>query len=155
MATKTIMRMESVAGIPQSRTKTLLDIKAALEAGGIEFVGTPKDALPIFRPGRGAPTTLGDSLKPLVNVLPNGVPPYPYDEGRFLAQAGRGGDKCDDVGAAMVSTNPIMDTIARCQTFRGSAARMAASLAGDGRGRLITSNGSSRRALRPAHPLRR
>ena len=46
MATKTIMRMESVAGIPQSRTKTLLDIKAALEAGGIEFVGTPND-----RPG--------------------------------------------------------------------------------------------------------
>jgi ribosome-binding protein aMBF1 (putative translation factor) len=46
VATKTIMRMESVAGIPQSRTKTLLDIKAALEAGGIEFVGTPND-----RPG--------------------------------------------------------------------------------------------------------
>lgn len=43
---KTIMRMESVAGIPQSRTKTLLDIKAALEAGGIEFVGIPHD-----RPG--------------------------------------------------------------------------------------------------------
>jgi transcriptional regulator with XRE-family HTH domain len=46
VATKTIMRMESVAGVPQSRTKTLLDIKAALEAGGIEFVGTPND-----RPG--------------------------------------------------------------------------------------------------------
>ena len=32
--------------VRQSRTKTLLDIKAALEAGGIEFVGTPND-----RPG--------------------------------------------------------------------------------------------------------
>ena len=40
------MRMESAAGVPQSRTKTLLDIKAALEAGGIEFIGTPND-----RPG--------------------------------------------------------------------------------------------------------
>jgi ribosome-binding protein aMBF1 (putative translation factor) len=38
VATKTIMRMESVVGVPQSRTKTLLDIKAALESGGIEFV---------------------------------------------------------------------------------------------------------------------
>jgi hypothetical protein len=32
--TKTVMRMESLAGVPQSRTKTLLDVKAALEAGG-------------------------------------------------------------------------------------------------------------------------
>ena len=46
VATKTIMRMESVAGVPQSRTRTLLDIKAALESGGIEFVGAPND-----RPG--------------------------------------------------------------------------------------------------------
>ena len=46
VSTKTIMRMESVAGVPQSRTKTLLDIRAALEAEGIEFVGTPND-----RPG--------------------------------------------------------------------------------------------------------
>ena len=46
VATKTIMRMESGAGVPQSRTKTLLDVKAALEAGGIEFVGNPND-----RPG--------------------------------------------------------------------------------------------------------
>ena len=46
VATKTIMRMELVAGVPQSRTKTLLDIKAALEFGGIEFVGAPND-----RPG--------------------------------------------------------------------------------------------------------
>lgn len=46
IATKTVMRMELVAGVPQSWTKTLLDIKAALESGGVEFVGTPDD-----RPG--------------------------------------------------------------------------------------------------------
>ena len=40
------MRLESVDGIPQSRTGTLLEIKAALEAAGIEFVGSPTD-----RPG--------------------------------------------------------------------------------------------------------
>jgi hypothetical protein len=40
------MRIEAVTGVPQSRTGTLLQIKAVLEAGGIEFVGTPTD-----RPG--------------------------------------------------------------------------------------------------------
>jgi len=53
VATKTIMRLEPVVGIPQSRTQTLLAIKAALEAAGIEFIGTPTD-----RPGiRLSPTT--------------------------------------------------------------------------------------------------
>jgi ribosome-binding protein aMBF1 (putative translation factor) len=46
VATKTIMRLESVDGIPQSRTGTLLEIKAVLESAGIEFIGTPSD-----RPG--------------------------------------------------------------------------------------------------------
>ena len=46
ITTKTIMRLESVDGIPQSRTGTLLEIKAALEAAGIEFIGSPND-----RPG--------------------------------------------------------------------------------------------------------
>jgi ribosome-binding protein aMBF1 (putative translation factor) len=46
VAAKTITRLESVQGIPQSRTATLLDIKAALESAGIEFIGTPED-----RPG--------------------------------------------------------------------------------------------------------
>jgi ribosome-binding protein aMBF1 (putative translation factor) len=46
VAAKTIMRLESVQGIPQSRTGTLLDIKAVLESAGIEFIGTPED-----RPG--------------------------------------------------------------------------------------------------------
>ena len=46
VATKTIMRLESVDGIPQSRTGTLLEIKAVFESAGIEFIGTPSD-----RPG--------------------------------------------------------------------------------------------------------
>ena len=43
VATKTIMRLKWYVGIPQSRTGTLLDIKSALEAAGIEFIGTPED----------------------------------------------------------------------------------------------------------------
>jgi ribosome-binding protein aMBF1 (putative translation factor) len=46
VSTQTIKRFEVVEGIPQSRTQTLLDVKSALEAGGIEFIGTPND-----RPG--------------------------------------------------------------------------------------------------------
>jgi hypothetical protein len=40
---QTIKRFEAAEGIPQSRTQTLLEIKAALEAAGIEFIGTPQD----------------------------------------------------------------------------------------------------------------
>jgi predicted transcriptional regulator len=39
----TIQRFETVDGIPPSRSSTLLDVKAALEAAGIEFIGTPDD----------------------------------------------------------------------------------------------------------------
>ena len=46
ISTQTIKRFEVAEGVPQSRTQTLLQIKSALEAGGIEFVGTPLD-----RPG--------------------------------------------------------------------------------------------------------
>jgi transcriptional regulator with XRE-family HTH domain len=46
VAAKTIMRLESVVGVPQSRTGTLQLIKTALESAGIEFIGTPED-----RPG--------------------------------------------------------------------------------------------------------
>ena len=42
-----IRRVESAEGIPEGQNlKTLLSIKAALEEGGIEFIGTPED-----RPG--------------------------------------------------------------------------------------------------------
>ena len=46
ISTQTIKRFEVVEGVPQSRTQTLLQIKSALEDGGIQFVGTPLD-----RPG--------------------------------------------------------------------------------------------------------
>ena len=43
VGTQTIKRFEAADGIPQSRTQTLLDVKAALEAAGIEFIGAPDD----------------------------------------------------------------------------------------------------------------
>ena len=42
----TIKRMEVMEGVPSGNVKTLLALKAALEATGVEFVGTPDD-----RPG--------------------------------------------------------------------------------------------------------
>jgi ribosome-binding protein aMBF1 (putative translation factor) len=44
VGTQTIKRFEVADGIPQSRTQTLLDVKTALEAAGIEFTGTPEDS---------------------------------------------------------------------------------------------------------------
>ena len=43
---RTIMRIEATNGVPLGRVTTLLDLKAALEAAGIEFVGSADD-----RPG--------------------------------------------------------------------------------------------------------
>ena len=43
---RTIKRFEAANGIPPSRSSTLHDVKSALEAAGIEFIGTPTD-----RPG--------------------------------------------------------------------------------------------------------
>lgn len=43
---RTIKRYEAIDEIPPSRTSSLVDIKTALEAAGIEFTGTPED-----RPG--------------------------------------------------------------------------------------------------------
>jgi transcriptional regulator with XRE-family HTH domain len=43
---RTIKRFEAVDDIPPSRSSTLLDVKAALEAAGVEFIGSPTD-----RPG--------------------------------------------------------------------------------------------------------
>ena len=40
---QTVMRLEAHDGVPPSRSSTLMDIRAALEAAGIEFVGTPDD----------------------------------------------------------------------------------------------------------------
>jgi hypothetical protein len=41
---RTIMRFEQVDDIPPSRSSTLMDVKRALEAAGIEFIGSPDDA---------------------------------------------------------------------------------------------------------------
>jgi transcriptional regulator with XRE-family HTH domain len=46
ISSRTIMRMEATAGVPSSTKANLNAIKAALEAAGIEFIGTPDD-----RPG--------------------------------------------------------------------------------------------------------
>jgi transcriptional regulator with XRE-family HTH domain len=46
VAEKTVRRLEAVSGIPQTTTRTLGKTVRALEAAGIEFIGTPDD-----RPG--------------------------------------------------------------------------------------------------------
>ena len=43
---RTIMRLEASDDLPSSRTTTLQDIQSALEAAGVEFIGSPSD-----RPG--------------------------------------------------------------------------------------------------------
>ena len=43
---QTIIRFEAVDTIPPSRSSTLRDVQGALEAAGIEFIGSPTD-----RPG--------------------------------------------------------------------------------------------------------
>ena len=46
IGTATIKRLEVMDGVPAGQVRTLQAIKAALEAAGVEFVGTPDD-----RPG--------------------------------------------------------------------------------------------------------
>ena len=41
---RTIMRFEKVDGVPPSRSSTLMEVRRALEAAGIEFIGAPDDA---------------------------------------------------------------------------------------------------------------
>lgn len=43
---QTVKRFELSEGVPPSRSATLMVVKSALEAAGIEFIGTPDD-----RPG--------------------------------------------------------------------------------------------------------
>jgi transcriptional regulator with XRE-family HTH domain len=43
LAMKTIARFEQCDGIPPSRSSTLAKVQKALEAAGIEFIGTPDD----------------------------------------------------------------------------------------------------------------
>ena len=44
VSARTIKRYEAFDGIPPSRTSSLVDIKTALEAAGIEFTGKPEDS---------------------------------------------------------------------------------------------------------------
>ena len=46
ISSRTIIRMEASSGIPSSTKANLNTIKTALEAAGVEFIGTPND-----RPG--------------------------------------------------------------------------------------------------------
>ena len=47
----TVQRLEQSEGVPPSRTQTLLDIKSAFEAAGIEFIGTPENGAGVrFKP---------------------------------------------------------------------------------------------------------
>ena len=43
LGVQTIKRIEQSDGVPATRAITLMGIRAALEAAGIEFVGTPDD----------------------------------------------------------------------------------------------------------------
>ena len=43
IASKTVRRIETSDGIPNTTAATLSKIQAALEAAGIEFIGTPGD----------------------------------------------------------------------------------------------------------------
>lgn len=43
---RTLIRLESVDGVPPSHSSTLVELKKSLEFAGIEFIGTPDD-----RPG--------------------------------------------------------------------------------------------------------
>lgn len=44
VAEKTVLRIEAQNGVPNSNSKTLNRIKQALEAAGIEFIGSPDHA---------------------------------------------------------------------------------------------------------------
>ena len=39
----TVQRFEQADGVPPSRSSTLVDVQKALEAAGVEFIGTPDD----------------------------------------------------------------------------------------------------------------
>lgn len=43
VGTATIVRYETVSGVPKSRKDNLIFIRKVLEAAGIEFIGSPED----------------------------------------------------------------------------------------------------------------
>jgi transcriptional regulator with XRE-family HTH domain len=47
----TIQRLEQADGIPGTKAQTLVDLRAAFEEAGLEFIGTPDNGLGVrFRP---------------------------------------------------------------------------------------------------------
>ncbi len=44
MGTATIQRMEVMEGVPAGNVKTLISLKNALEAAGVQFLGSPDNA---------------------------------------------------------------------------------------------------------------
>lgn len=44
VALTTVQRLEQEDGVPGGRSQTLLELQRALEAAGVEFVGTPDQA---------------------------------------------------------------------------------------------------------------
>lgn len=44
VATRTVLRLEASQGVPNANSSTLHKIQTALEAAGIEFIGSPDDA---------------------------------------------------------------------------------------------------------------
>jgi transcriptional regulator with XRE-family HTH domain len=56
VASRTIIRLEQVDGVPPSRSSSLQNIQAALEAAGVEFIGTPAD-----RPGIRLRLSMGEA----------------------------------------------------------------------------------------------
>ena len=41
----TVQRIELQDGVPSTKAQTLMDIRIALEAAGVEFIGTPENGL--------------------------------------------------------------------------------------------------------------
>ena len=52
VSVSTVKRIEACDGVPAASARNLASIKGALEAAGIEFVGTPDDGIVAVRRGR-------------------------------------------------------------------------------------------------------
>ena len=50
-ARQTIVRIEQIDGLPNSKVQTLVEIKTVIELAGIEFIGTPENGAGVrFKP---------------------------------------------------------------------------------------------------------
>ena len=50
-ARQTIVRIEQIDGLPNSKVQTLVEIKNVIELAGIEFIGTPENGAGVrFKP---------------------------------------------------------------------------------------------------------